>query len=240
GNAAYIMPERDGDWFRVSPPAKGAKLAKWDNAHPLLEYVSLPLVEFDNIPVRAISTEPPALELVNSSVGTLLAAYETADSRKVALGFEIFPFSGKRSASLSIITLNIFKWISSFSTSRGYLETFSTKPEIVSVEQLDGYRGIIGKESFDAASQLFNQPGLYRVKYRDGEQRLLAVNFFDSKESNLLISNEIEPSSSPASSVPDEQREALLSVLALLATVLLVVDLLLVVARHVLLSRRAV
>jgi hypothetical protein len=60
------------------------------------------------------------VEVVTTNAGPVLVAGEHNQKRVAAVGGELFPFEGRKRPLLSILTLNLLKWISGSSIETGF------------------------------------------------------------------------------------------------------------------------
>lgn len=88
---------------------RNVEITRWDESHPLLRYVKPPLL---SIPQGvAISCPRSAQAIMHSSAGPLVCAGEDRGARYVITGFELLPFDGLRTPTVSIFTLNVLRWL---------------------------------------------------------------------------------------------------------------------------------
>lgn len=87
----------------------GVEITRWDEAHPILRYLQPQLLN----PPRAnvLSCGEWGRPILFSSSGPIACAGEKDGRRLAVIGFEIFPFDGAKSAGVSILTLNLIKWV---------------------------------------------------------------------------------------------------------------------------------
>jgi hypothetical protein len=60
---------------------------------------------------RLIDCPPSASPILTTTAGTIACAGEQQGFRYAIIGFELFPFDGPKTPTLSILTLNLFKWL---------------------------------------------------------------------------------------------------------------------------------
>lgn len=103
-NALFVLP---ADVERIISDGKVTSL---NERHPVMSYLSL--LDLD-LPQAALFNPKPWHEvLVQSAQGPVLIAGEINGHRYIFSGIELFPFDGRNSPSLSILTLNALKWLS--------------------------------------------------------------------------------------------------------------------------------
>jgi hypothetical protein len=94
----------------VSAPHEGAvEITRWATSHPILQYIQPGLLAIPQ--VRVLECPNSATPILFSSFGPIACAGEEGGARYVVTGFELFPFDGIKSPTLSVLTLNIFKWL---------------------------------------------------------------------------------------------------------------------------------
>jgi hypothetical protein len=98
----------------------------------------------------------------------------------VKVGFELFPFEGKRSPAVSILTLNLLKWITGSGLSAGFVPVGEVVPGVRDGLVLQQFDGLQGRNTIDGIGAVLHVPGLFRA-----ESQIVAGNFFSVEESNL-------------------------------------------------------
>lgn len=94
----------------VGPQNKGGiEITRWDESHPLLQYVKPTMITIPT--ASALECPESSTAIMFSTKGPLVCAGEEAGSRFVVTGFELFPFDGLKNPTLSVFTLNVFKWL---------------------------------------------------------------------------------------------------------------------------------
>jgi hypothetical protein len=188
----------------VSPStAKALQVTRWDSSHPLLQYVQPGLL---SIPSASLITCPDSAKaILHSSAGALVCAGEERGVRYVITGFELFPFDGLRSPTVSIFTLNVLRWLfSSDSLSPGstqanksleqsgalnvgplVLPPDTTSARMVAPQELSLTQG-------ESRSALIPAPGIVAIRKQGvGSQGelLLAANSLSADESDISRRN---------------------------------------------------
>jgi hypothetical protein len=94
---------------QASASATGVEITRWEEAHPILRYLQPQLLN----PPRAsvLNCGEWGKPLLFSSSGPIACAGEVNGNRIAVVGFEILPFDGVKSAGVSILTLNLIKWV---------------------------------------------------------------------------------------------------------------------------------
>lgn len=164
----------------------------WLDSHPITTYLNLPALSLSQISTLTVPTW--AARLISTSGGVIALAGEQMGQRYAAFGFDLLPFRGKDSPLRSVLLLNCIKWLSDLSASANYELTNRPFQFAEKVKQvLDPTQGVVTDFS---EKEGFARPGIYLVEDEAGKRTPIAVNFFDSSESNLL--------STPAITLPTE------------------------------------
>lgn len=110
-SALFVMPPEKSALFasgdRITAPNIVA--SSWNEAHPISAYATIGTLKFGTLlPVQPLAWMQ---QIIGSTSGPALLAGEQGGSRYVLSAFELFPFSGKDNTTVSILTLNILKWL---------------------------------------------------------------------------------------------------------------------------------
>lgn len=171
-NALYINPPQQNPLFSTQAIVS-AQVSGWQDAHPITSYLNLSSLNFNQL--APLKSEISWLSsIIETTKGVALIAGENAKLRVVVTGFDLLPYLGKESKTLSILTLNILKWLSSASLENAYISVYSS---------LDPSINKLVDSSAKEISFLKNGialPGIYKA-----ENQEIAVNFFSERESNL-------------------------------------------------------
>jgi hypothetical protein len=232
-----VLPPAGAFPWGGSALAQGAQrkeVTRWDGSHPVLQYVNPSLVTFPE--VRPLECPPSGTPILFSSVGPIACAGEEKGARYLITGFELFPFEGAKNPTMSIFTLNAFKWLfqSSGATTIGELPMRIPLPE--SVTEAGYVQPENLKLKLEGSSIEPLVPGIVQLEEPAGGERYLALNSFEEKESNLSRRTTLSlppatPKAATASS-PTTSRP-LLSTLAILALLVIGGDLARRIIRHV-------
>ena len=170
------------------------EITRWDESHPLLQYVRPGLVSLPT--ARVLECPGSAQPVLFSASGPIACAGEEDGQRYVILGFEIFPFDGLRTPTLSIFTLNTFQWLLN-ATRVGATDIVSTGVVRLPASDQDvthEVRMVAPRDQQLAAGRLksveVREPGVIVVReMRQGAQReqLLAINSISDQESDLAL-----------------------------------------------------
>lgn len=163
--------------------SKGSEITRWDDSHPLLAYVKPALITLRD--ARILECPPSATPILFSASGAVACAGEDRGARYVITGFELFPFDGSKNPTMSILTLNIFKWLfqSGGAHSSGNLP--ATLPITDAVSSAEYVAPSPSTLAISAKGIAPKGPGIVALKHTDGSERYLALNAFESEESNL-------------------------------------------------------
>lgn len=107
-NTLYVLPRE------INEIAEDIRIVSWEEKHPILRYLAL--INFNISSAGILKPKPWQESVIQSTKGSILLAGEKNGFRYVVSGIELFPFEGKKSATLSVLTLNILKWLSTQST----------------------------------------------------------------------------------------------------------------------------
>lgn len=221
----YVMPPTGSLLWsngKVSlNPENSVEITRWDLSHPLMQYVQPTLI---SIPSAAIISCPDSAKpVVFTSAGALVCAGEEGGVRYVITGFEIFPFDGLRSPTVSIFTLNALRWLFANETQAAGTEQSSSNSlqegalrvgQAVLPADVVSARMIAPQErslsSGESRSISISTPGIIAIrKERNSlaEESLLAANSFSAEESDLSRRNTLRAPQLKAPLQSDGQRD---------------------------------
>ncbi len=199
-------------------------ITRWIQSHPLLRYVNPTLLSIER--AAALRCPESSLSIILSSSGVLACAGESEGFRYLVTGFEIFPFEGLSTPTITVLTLNAFKWLFNSATSLGAINLGrsifpSGAKELRFVMPLSAAPLLT-----DSNVVMINTPGV--VSYRsekDSTPRFLAFNLFSDQESDLARAQTISiEATTQGASLKQRAPLALASWLALLALLVLLID----------------
>lgn len=177
-------------------------ITRWDETHPILQYAQPGLLTIPT--ARVLECPASARSIMHSSSGPIMCAGEEKGRRYVVFGFEILPFEGRRTATLSIITLNALQWLLEANGITQQAEQF-TGALVLSQADAVATRSVrmIAPRTeelnvSESGSIIVSSPGIIEIADTIGEKqdvRLIAVNALSDQESNLLLRNPLEFSS---------------------------------------------
>ena len=182
-DALFIVPP-EGSFFSAGSLIEDpVSITRWDPSNPLLAYLNVPALK----PAAMMPLKTPgwAHTVINAAPGPLLVSGETGGYRYAALGVELFPFKGADDPAVSVLTLNVLKWIQQGTLSSGYVPVGSAIEVASSVSQaqyLDG-RPIDLEKTETGLSLRAESPGFVSVEGEDAT--LLAASFFSAMESDI-------------------------------------------------------
>ena len=199
-------------------------ITRWIQSHPLLRYVNPTLLLIER--AAALRCPESSLSIILSSSGALACAGESGGFRYLVTGFEIFPFEGLSTPTITVLTLNAFKWLFNSATPLGAINLGrsifpSGAKELRSVMPLSAAPLLT-----DSNVVMINAPGI--VSYRsekDSTAKFLAFNLFSEQESDLARAQTISiEATTQGASLKQRAPLALASWLALLALIVLLID----------------
>lgn len=166
---------------------RAVEISRWDNAHPVLRYINPTLLDIRA--TRLISCPPSATSLLTTTAGAVACVGEQQGVRYAIVGFEIFPFDGVKTPTLSILTLNLFKWT---------FESNSSSQGVLPYESMTLPRGV-NEASYLAPDTIAidisqrntivpTKTGIIQLSdSRLGTRSTKAVNLFSDHESDLSV-----------------------------------------------------
>lgn len=183
-NALLVMPPGGNEAFGLRPaPGVTTQVTDWRSPDPLTDGVNFRLLSLRQ--PESFAVHPWMESVVNSNLGSLILQGKHQGHRYVALGFNPFPYLGKRNLPMSVLTLNILGYLSGFGSEDSGHRT--GEPWIVpaGVEKIitPGGRKIAvepGTPFLEGIAQ-----GVYQLIGPGAQKRLRAVNLADLSESDL-------------------------------------------------------
>jgi hypothetical protein len=200
---ALIVGAASASWLpRASGFAGNLRFESWDEAHPVLQHVSL----YDVTVSSSAKVDSSGAQVLAASASStpLILAWE--NPRRIQLAFDVqnsdFPYQ----ASFPIFLDNAVSW---FGRERLALRR---APGLVEVPILQGVirtndgRDIPAQQASNGTVFEAANPGLY-VATGDGIRQYIAVNFASREFSDINRSKETGAASSPSSAIPFFRRE---------------------------------
>lgn len=210
------------------------QITRWNDSHPLLTYVKPALIMLRD--ARTLECPPSASPILFSASGAVACAGEERGARYLITGFELFPFDGSLNPTMSILTLNAFKWLfqSAGAPSGGSLPSIiqvsDTTQSAEYIEPAPSALAIAGNAITP------KNPGIVALKHSDGSEKHLALNAFEDAESNLSKTTQLSISAQaqvPHPATGGASSQNLLSWLVAVALAVIATDLLRRFARRI-------
>jgi len=217
--ALFVVPPSDSTLFPPRHEAPGGPVARWNATHALLKYINLATLSLKKSHTFALP--PWGEQLLSLPQGVVLFAGETQGARYAVSGFELFPFEGKDSPVLSILSLNIFNWLFNANGNVASLEPGSMVPQM---ENLASATLLPANHQLKAGEPVA-QPGVLVLTSSSAESKLYAYNFFSTTESDLENNPRINIILSAESVKNGKQEQPLKVILALILIALLSTEL---------------
>lgn len=193
----YILPPTGNLIFPVAAEERTSQVTSWNGEHPITQYLRVSLLR----PAGTVVITPPAWaqSVINVERGAVVVAGEYQGVRHAAVGFELLPFEGGATPSLSVLTLNLLAWLSSQTAAFGQTPltgtalTLNTRVGSWSVVSPTGETAAVGPGTPPYTPIT---PGLYQITERraglaDATTRAvpvssLPVNSFHPSESDTF------------------------------------------------------
>lgn len=212
-NFLLVYPQNDSKYAGIKAHQKAGALADWKEHHPILSYLNLPLLQLKS--ALTLKGEAGAEELIATTDGPVLLAYQDSIRKYAVFGFELFPFRGKASPLLSILTLNALSWLGQGESFSDYQLAPFSPHSVEGLSQIDSLpiRGpkFLGKSADPLTA------GLYQI----APAGLIAVNYFDQGESNVSSPATVSLPTLKEADFPTDQRDKASFYFATLATLVL-------------------
>lgn len=183
-NFLLVQPEIDSQWAAITKRAAAGSIASWNQSHPIMSYLNVPLLALKSS--STLKGKLGSQELINTTKGVVALAHQELNQRYAVFGFEIFPFNGKDSPFLSILTLNTLKWLKGDALATGYQGVMAREQKANETKQRDKIDGAVHQQLATAEGGFeILSPGLYLEDNSGKGAELLAVNYFNLTESNV-------------------------------------------------------
>lgn len=218
----FVLPP-DNILADLGNPLSKPLVSNWREPHPLTRYVNFSL--FRPTYARPLSPHVAGERIVESPEGPLVFAAQRQGVHYLVLGFDPFPYLGRKNLPMSVFTLNLLDWFAGTSGSRdtGTGETLAFSPALQG-DRIISPRGDHFSLKPDATSfpDTFYQ-GIYQVNH-GREKEFLAVNLRDANESNLRRPTTIDLHGAPGVNMGASILFAFWPYLLLAALLLLLVE----------------
>lgn len=182
----FIVPPDNNRFFPVKKTANLPNIASWSEQHPIVSYLRVPLLPLE----RSLIFETPqwARDVINVEQGPIVVAGESLGISFAATGFEILPFEAERTPSVSVLTLNLLRWLLSSRKQSGDTvltgATFNLpNNEGWKMRTPHGQERLVNAGS-DDAGVLLEESGVYFFRRPGVKDRVIAVNAFYAGESS--------------------------------------------------------
>jgi len=177
-----ISPPLQNTVFPGAREVSSPSISSWKTENQLTSYLNFGLLKIGK---TMIFTPPIWSEsVVSVEEGPVVISGEENGTRRAAVGFEILPFEGRRTPTLSVFTLNILSWLSGGAQFEETLRTGSMLPVSGKYEVIfPGGRVLKSDEVKTSDGPLrADIAGLYRLKLETGERKIV-INPFHPEES---------------------------------------------------------
>ena len=235
-NLVFVLPPAN-KIFGVGQTLKNVEVSRWKEGHPLLSYLNIAALKFNVL--NPLSKPAVTEELITTPSGTAAFAGELNRKRIAVYGFELFPFEGRRSPLLSVLTLNTMKWVSEISSEVGFQRMETPLPinsEIRSMVLHNGRNIYLSNDNDELQRLYVDQPGLLRIDFHNKDSTHRAFRFFISEESNLNDIRDIELGESLKSEKPMQRSDStmaavLIKIILLILLIDIIIQLLVMILR---------
>jgi hypothetical protein len=189
-----ILPPSENSFFPINSE-KDIKISSWDENHPISSYLRADLIN----PGQGVEFRTPvwAQAVISGESGSIIAAGQHSGELFAASGIELLPYEGRRTPALSILTVNLLKWLSSknkIGATNLTGEIFNLEPGSVVIkpnqEVLKMPSSADNRAKANSAENNSIELDLAGI-YLLSKQGALAVNAFHNKESNTLMTEEL-------------------------------------------------
>ncbi len=174
--------------------SESVEISRWDESHPILRYVRPGLLALPT--ARVLKCPSAAQPIVYSASGPIVCAGEEHGKRFVIVGFEVFPFDGLKTATVSILTLNILHWLSESAIANGadLVDVTALKAESSDQVKVIAPRQELVEQRGSQTTHV-PRPGVVAIAKKGDmstNERLIAVNALSDQESDLSLQAPIE------------------------------------------------
>ncbi|MFQ5542501.1 MAG: hypothetical protein ACE5E2_06685, partial [Candidatus Binatia bacterium] len=183
-HALFILPPKENPLVSLERPVSRPVISSWRDPHPLTRYVNFAL--FRPLYARPLRPRSFGDDIIQIPEGALAVALERGGFRYLVLGFDPFPYLGRKNLPVSIFTLNLLGWFREgsmgISTPTGKPLQFSGRRRDRVLLTPNGDEIPIKKGSSIFPRTYFQ--GIYQL-IGGGKGELKAVNLLNNKESDL-------------------------------------------------------
>jgi hypothetical protein len=227
-SALFILPPEQSTLFPRGAEAAEAQITRWLPSHPITTYLNLPSLGLKRF--SALSVPGWGEEVVASTAGAAVVAGAQGQRRFAAVAFELLPYEGLRAPLPSVLLLNILSWLSAGGLNLGYQPVNAMLPvgaDVTAARYMGGRELYRRRGSGESAAPLsLPESGLVLLERPGGASSLVAVNYFDAQESNLLSAQAVQVPLRRGGRAPALQKNMLARALALAVLALILAELL--------------
>jgi hypothetical protein len=126
--------------------------------------------------------------VIYSTLGPLMCAGEEAGARYIIVGFELLPFDGMKSPTLSVLTLNALHWLFRDLSPSGNASELSARL-LTSGAHVTQLVPESKNSSPGDPAELLRRPGIFKLSATSGgttKDDLIAINSLSDEESDLV------------------------------------------------------
>lgn len=175
----------------VGAAGAGIEITRWDETDPILRYARPGLLSLSK--ARILECPVGAKPFIFTAAGPIACAGSEAGRNYIITGFELFPFDGIRSPTLSIITLNSLQWVTGSNEQQGQNGwskiglinlPISAESKSIKVRSL----APVGRDLGEIAGGILEllEPGVFSVSSGDSKPaKIVAVNSISDQESEI-------------------------------------------------------
>ena len=184
----FVIPKNSSKLFKVIDKQESIQISSWLETHPLMTYLNVPLIS----PPSSISFRSSELltEVISSEFGALLVSEQQGENRFVVCGFELFPYEGKDTPSVSVLTVNIIKWLQDkkqLSAQRKTGELYFPETDFKEIIDTPEGRTYELGSATERKSLLLESPGIYISQITESNKLdLFPVNIANESESSTF------------------------------------------------------
>jgi len=106
----FLSPPLDNAIYPGAGEVSSPAISSWRAESPLTNDVNFQLIKLN----RCVVLKPPdwSEPILNVEQGPVIVSGESQGVRSAAVGFALLPFEGRRTPTLSVLTLNLLSWLS--------------------------------------------------------------------------------------------------------------------------------
>ncbi len=183
-NALFILPPAQNPLVTLGKVISNPRITGWDEPHTLTRYINFSL--FRPAYAYPMKVNSFGQAIIRCPEGALAIAAERGGFRYLVLGFDPFPYIGRKNLPISIFTLNILEWFYdgmwNASSATGQPLNLGDRPEAAFLKNPRGE-----KFALKPGPSMFPQTlyqGIYEMILA-GKREFRAVNLENEKESDL-------------------------------------------------------